>query len=136
MSLFVFFFVFVFFFLFALSYDNPSALSAQLKQYFQDTKYGGDHWQTYFGLLYSVYSFPNVILPFLGGFFVDFFGVRIMLIIFSSFILGGQALFALGGAMKSIPVRLDDAIFCLLDSACRAPFPFSHFHIFFFFRFR
>ncbi len=86
-------------------YDNPSALSSQLKQYFADTKYGGDHWQTYFALLYSVYSFPNIVLPFFGGYLVDYIGVRVMLIVFCAFITAGQAVFALGGSLKSIPVR-------------------------------
>lgn len=87
-------------------YDNPSALNIQLKQYFASTAYGGDNWQTYFALFYTVYSIPNTVLPFFGGFFVDYFGVRIMLIIFASFITAGQALFAFGASLKSVPVML------------------------------
>lgn len=32
-------------------------------------------WQTWYSMLYSVYSFPNILLPFLGGFLVDKLGV-------------------------------------------------------------
>lgn len=87
-------------------YDNPAALNLQLQNYFQDTEYGGSGWQEWFALMYSVYSFPNIILPFIGGFLVDFLGVRMMLVIFNLFILGGQLLFAFGIAIKSVPVVL------------------------------
>lgn len=44
----------------------------------------------YFNLLYSVYSFPNIILPFLGGYFVAKLGARWMNVLFCCFILLGQ----------------------------------------------
>ena len=87
-------------------YDNPSALASQLKNYFSDTSFGGDGWQEWFALMYSVYSFPNIVLPFFGGFLVDYFGVRVMLIVFNLFILSGQLLFAFGISLKSVPVVL------------------------------
>ena len=44
-----------------------------------------------FMLLYSLYSWPNVILCFFGGFLIDkLFGVRLGAIIFSGFVLVGQ----------------------------------------------
>lgn len=52
--------------------------------------------ETQFGLFYSSYSMPNVILPFLGGKFVDSVGTTISLALFSTFIIGGQVLFTLG----------------------------------------
>lgn len=42
---------------------------------------GGSNWETNFSLLYSVYSFPNTVLPFLGGFLVDKLGVRMMTLV-------------------------------------------------------
>lgn len=39
--------------------------------------------------LYSIYSFPNIIIPFFGGYFVDRIGVRKGIIIFSCFLLIG-----------------------------------------------
>jgi len=55
---------------------------------------------------YTVYSIPNIILPFFGGYFVDWFGARWMNVIFSSLITAGQLLFAVGDHMKSFPVML------------------------------
>lgn len=86
-------------------YDNPSALKAQLHDYFESTP-AAKNWETNFALLYSVYSFPNTILPFVGGYLVDRVGVRPMTIIFCGFITAGQCLFAFGTSLKSIPVML------------------------------
>ena len=48
---------------------------------------------TEFASLYSWYSWPNVVLPVIGGYLIDsVFGVRRGTIIFSSFILAGQLL--------------------------------------------
>lgn len=46
------------------AFDNPAALNSQL-QLFLGHDY--DTWQYELNLLYSVYSFPNMFLPFLGG---------------------------------------------------------------------
>lgn len=52
---------------------------------------------TEFAALYSIYSWPNVVLCFFGGFLIDrWFGIRLGAIIFSFFILAGQLVFALG----------------------------------------
>mmetsp|Transcript_17246 Transcript_17246/g.28943 ORF Transcript_17246/g.28943 Transcript_17246/m.28943 type:complete len:573 (-) Transcript_17246:326-2044(-) len=58
----------------------------------------------FFSLLYTVYSVPNVILPFFGGYFTDKFGSRVCLIVFAGFITAGQFIFALGLSMKSWPL--------------------------------
>lgn len=47
--------------------------------------------QTYFNLLYTVYSIPNIFLPFLGGYFVDKFGVRTCLVAFVAMITLGAS---------------------------------------------
>lgn len=50
-------------------YDNPQALrSSMLRKY----NIGG----TDFSLMYTVYSLPNIVLPFFGGIFIDRIGVR------------------------------------------------------------
>ena len=61
---------------------------------------------TQYNLLYSVYSFPNTVLPFLGGLLVDFMGQRFSLVVFTGLILSGQALFAGGVTMKRYPISL------------------------------
>ncbi len=46
------------------------------------------------GLLYSFYSWPNLVMVFIGGILVDRFGTRIMSIVFSSLILLGTIVVA------------------------------------------
>lgn len=55
-----------------------------------------DKFSLNFNLLYSVYSFPNTVLPFFGGILSDRLGVRLMSVIFAGIITVGQAIFALG----------------------------------------
>jgi MFS family permease len=83
-------------------YDIPAALHTQMDDYFGKPS----DFETYFSLLYTVYSVPNIILPFFGGFFTDKFGARICLLIFCSFITLGQFVFALGFSMKNWPIML------------------------------
>ena len=82
------------------SYDNPAALKTQIEDYMGDP----DDYETLYSLLYTVYSIPNVFLPFFGGYFVDKWGVRICMLIFCCFIASGQCIFALGLSLKSWPV--------------------------------
>ncbi|XP_054771784.2 major facilitator superfamily domain-containing protein 1-like [Lytechinus pictus] len=81
-------------------YDNPSALQDQIKQVMhKDT--------ASFMLLYSLYSWPNVILCFFGGFLLDrVFGVRVGTLIFGAFVLIGQCIFALGATLNNYTVML------------------------------
>ncbi|XP_041985206.1 major facilitator superfamily domain-containing protein 1-like [Aricia agestis] len=71
-------------------YDTPGAL--------------GDHFKfdsglntSQFALLYSIYSWPNVVLCFIGGYLIDrCFGVRLGAIIYMSIVFIGAVVFALG----------------------------------------
>eukprot|EP00557_Chaetoceros_sp_GSL56_P002329 CAMPEP_0176504542 /NCGR_PEP_ID=MMETSP0200_2-20121128/15995_1 /TAXON_ID=947934 /ORGANISM="Chaetoceros sp., Strain GSL56" /LENGTH=637 /DNA_ID=CAMNT_0017903993 /DNA_START=2497 /DNA_END=4410 /DNA_ORIENTATION=- len=54
-----------------------------------------------FNLLYSVYSIPNIFLPFFGGTLVDSVGPHTAALIFASLTLGGQFLFALGTSYRN-----------------------------------
>jgi len=83
-------------------YDIPAALHTQMNEYFGKP----DDFETLFSLLYTVYSVPNIILPFFGGYFTDKFGSRVCLLVFCSFITIGQFIFALGLSMKSWPIML------------------------------
>lgn len=76
-------------------YDNPGALQTQVKRDMQVNT-------TKFMLLYAWYSWPNVILCFLGGFLIDrIFGIRWGTVIFSCFVCIGQVIFALGGIFNA-----------------------------------
>ncbi|RKO91331.1 major facilitator superfamily domain-containing protein, partial [Blyttiomyces helicus] len=85
------------------AYDNPAALNLPLKRYL-DHDY--DSWQYELNLLYAVYSFPNMFLPFLGGQLVDRFDPRKILLIFSSIVCLGQTLFAIGVSTKNFGLML------------------------------
>merc|ERR1719158_2274164 len=54
-----------------------------------------------YNLLYSVYSLPNTVLPLLGGVFVDQIGVYKCIVIFMSFLVLGQSIFALAVSTKT-----------------------------------
>ena len=45
-------------------------------------------------LLYSFYSFPNIVLPLFGGYFIDRLGKRQGVIVFAVIIVVGQFFFA------------------------------------------
>ena len=74
-------------------FDTPGAIYKQLRLWFGPETYN----QQKNLLLYSVYSYPNVILAFFGGFIIDrLTGVRLGAILFCSLVLLGQIVFALG----------------------------------------
>lgn len=76
-------------------YDNPAALQDSMLKDLDLT-------EGKFMLFYSLYSWPNVILCFFGGFLIDrVFGVRLGAIIFSILVTIGQVLFALGSLIDS-----------------------------------
>ncbi|KAK6478695.1 major facilitator superfamily domain-containing protein 1 isoform X1 [Huso huso] len=71
-------------------YDNPAALQTQIVQDMDLNTY-------MFMQLYAWYSWPNVVLCFLGGFLLDrVFGIRLGTVIFSLFVCVGQVIFAAG----------------------------------------
>ena len=80
-------------------YDNPSALQPQLMDRLNMNSLE-------YNMLYSVYSFPNFILPLFGGYLIDFMGIRIGITLFSSLILAGQCVFALAVDIKNYPLAL------------------------------
>ncbi|KAI9349212.1 major facilitator superfamily domain-containing protein [Obelidium mucronatum] len=84
------------------SYDNPAALNRQLMVHM-----GRDYesWQYELNLLYVVYSFPNMFLPYFGGLLVDRLGMQVF-IIYSSLGCLGQIVFSLGIHLKSIGIAL------------------------------
>ncbi|KDO31136.1 hypothetical protein SPRG_04274 [Saprolegnia parasitica CBS 223.65] len=85
-------------------YDNPSALKNQLQDRFHAMPW--HEYEMYFNLLYSVYSMPNILLPFFGGYLTDRFGPRRVLLLMTSFITLGQIIFALGNQWRSFPLML------------------------------
>tara|TARA_B110000285_G_scaffold167097_1_gene186756 strand:+ start:224 stop:811 length:588 start_codon:yes stop_codon:yes gene_type:complete len=76
------------------SYDEPAALEIQMEEYFGISA-------TEYGALYSVYSIPNLILPFVGGVIYDKIGIRFGLLLFTFFVCLGQYIFMLGSGDKN-----------------------------------
>lgn len=72
--------------------DLPQTIQTR----FQETPFNQSNVQ--FNSLYSVYSFPNAILPFVGGLLIDRYGIRPMIIIFALIVAIGQGIFTLGVA--------------------------------------
>ncbi|KAH9106702.1 hypothetical protein AeMF1_017761 [Aphanomyces euteiches] len=75
-------------------FDNPAALKSQLQQHFNDLP--ADRYEFLYNMLYTLYSIPNIVLPFFGGFLVDRLGARFTILLFASIITVGQIVFAIG----------------------------------------
>lgn len=77
------------------AFDNPSALNIPLRNWLASP---GDlvTFQYRLSLLYSVYSIPNVILPFFVGRAIDRLGSRSILLILALLVALGQMLTAIG----------------------------------------
>lgn len=77
-------------------YDNPAALQEEFLTDLHLTV-------TQFMNLYAFYSWPNVILSFIGGFFIDrVIGIRWGAILFACIIFVGQCVFAAGAFASSV----------------------------------
>jgi len=77
-------------------FDNPGALQSELKEAMNITT-------AQFANLYSWYSWPNVVLPIIGGFLMDrVFGIRLGTMLFAFIIILGQIVFSLGGFLDRL----------------------------------
>lgn len=76
-------------------FDNPAALQDDfIKELDLNT--------TTFAWIYAIYSWPNVVLCFIGGYLIDrVFGIRLGTIIYLFILVVGQLLFATGGLLKA-----------------------------------
>lgn len=70
-------------------YDLPQALQTPIQE-----KFGIS--EVEFNLLYSVYSLPNILLPFIGGYILDYFGIKAGVLLYNILIITGQVLFTIG----------------------------------------
>ena len=76
-------------------FDNPAALHSEFREDLEMT-------EVQFMNLYAWYSWPNVVLSFIGGFLIDkVFGVRLGASIFSLFLIAGQFVFAAGAFINA-----------------------------------
>lgn len=80
-------------------FDFPQSLEIPI----QETLNVDTFWYT---MLYSVYGFPNMFLPLLGGLLVDYFGVRKCVTLFTLTLVLGQFICTIGAFYKSIWIIL------------------------------
>lgn len=71
-------------------------LSSQLKAYVTHDDETSD---VRYNQLYAVYSYPNIILPLVGGVLIDKIGLNFSIILFDSLQLLGQGIFTIAGYM-------------------------------------
>lgn len=77
-------------------YDNPAALQDHFKKDLRITT-------ATFTAFYSWYSWPNVILSFVGGYLIDkVFGIRLGALVFGGMVFVGQIIFAVGTLYDTI----------------------------------
>ncbi len=86
------------------AFDNPSALNRQLRQWMPHQS--NAEFEYRLSSLYTIYSAPNVFLPFLIGRALDRIGSRSFLIGLSVLVCAGQLIFSLGASIKSWPWML------------------------------
>jgi MFS family permease len=82
-------------------FDTPGAIENQLKTWF-----GGGYGDQQNNILYSVYSFPNMVLALFGGYFVDRLNVRKAALLFCSLVLLGELVFCMGVTFKIYAVAV------------------------------
>jgi len=92
-------------------FDNPQSLQTIIIDKFDISSFQ-------FNLLYSVYAFPNIILPFVGGIIIDRLGVRVGVALFSFILIIGQAVFTFGAATSSFNIMLVGRVIFGLGGEC------------------
>lgn len=80
--------------------DIPAAVKSQMSSEMGSP----DNFETMYSLLFTLYSLPNVFFPFFSGYFVNKMGTRYCLLAFTSLVLTGQVVFAIGMSLKSWPI--------------------------------
>ncbi|KAF9091581.1 hypothetical protein BGX27_002000 [Mortierella sp. AM989] len=97
-------------------YDNPAALNTQLQKYL-GMPY--NEYQYLLSTLYSIYSLPNTVLPFLCGSLIDRLGPRRVLLVLSGCVCLGQAIFSIGVQTRRVWLMLlGRAIFGIGGESC------------------
>lgn len=85
------------------AFDNIAALNRPLQAYLQLSDIQYDY---VLNLLYTVYSIPNVILPWIGGYAINKFGNRRLIIALSVLVAFGHLVVCLGLEKKHVPVMI------------------------------
>ncbi|KAG0323473.1 hypothetical protein BGZ99_002774 [Dissophora globulifera] len=82
------------------AFDNPASLNQPLQEYMQMSD---DTYAYFLNILYTSYSLPNIVLPWLGGYASDKFGHRRLLLSLSAMVAFGHLVVCLGIERRSVP---------------------------------
>ncbi|KAI9231226.1 MAG: major facilitator superfamily domain-containing protein, partial [Podila humilis] len=85
------------------AYDNPAALNKPLQQHLG---LSDDEYAYILNLLYTVYSVPNIVLPWISGYIADRLGHRRILIWVSVIVVLGHMIVCLGVERRNVPVMI------------------------------
>ncbi|KAF9583345.1 hypothetical protein BGW38_009703 [Lunasporangiospora selenospora] len=85
------------------AFDNPAALNTPLQEYMQLSDYD---YAYFLNILYAAYSIPNIVAPWFGGYAIDRFGNRKLLIILSIMVSFGHMIVCLGLERRSITAMI------------------------------
>ena len=80
-------------------YDNPSVIETEIEK---DLSINSDEW----ALIFTIYSWPNIILPLLGGIFVDKVGIRPAIMLYAGLVTFGQMFVMIGGYAQNYALIL------------------------------
>lgn len=81
------------------NYDLPSLMETRIIEQFHVSN-------TWYSLMYSLYSMPNLVFPLFGGFFVDNFGAERVLIFSATMTVLGQSVVFFGAAQNCFTAML------------------------------
>lgn len=56
--------------------------------------------------MYSLYAFPNVVFPLIGGMLIDKVGARIVMVITATICVIGHSIFSFGGIQNALSIML------------------------------
>lgn len=85
------------------AFDNPAALNQPLQEYMQMSD---DSYAYFLNILYTAYSLPNIVLPWLGGYASDKFGHRRLLLSLSATVALGHLVVCLGLERRHVPAMI------------------------------
>ncbi|KAG0033640.1 hypothetical protein BGZ82_006032 [Podila clonocystis] len=85
------------------AFDNPASLNQPLQEYMGMSD---DRYAYFLNILYTSYSLPNIVLPWLGGYASDRFGHRKLLLSLSATVAFGHMVVCLGVQHKHVPAMI------------------------------
>lgn len=85
------------------AFDNPASLNQPLQEYMGMSD---DRYAYFLNILYTSYSLPNIVLPWLGGYASDRFGHRKLLLSLSATVAFGHMIVCLGVQYKHVPAMI------------------------------